>query len=185
MYEQQLGSPGESIYGNTKYGSLGQNDSVPASPATFWVRRLRSLILSYLAAWQPMVFPTATLILRRGSRVADEAVPLLLGRATDWALIPKPTAQHVMFYICIKACGCEGQRASKATFCLSKEKHTRTANRVPMATLRTPFGEFKGKKKNGIVQYLGIKYASLKDQLAIPEMVKEYGNKVIDATEFG
>lgn len=54
-----------------------------------------------------------------------------------------------------------------------------------MATLKTPFGEFNGKKNGGTVQYLGIKYASLKDQLAVPEMVQEYGTEIVDATEFG
>jgi carboxylesterase type B len=68
---------------------------------------------------------------------------------------------------------------------LRKSELIRTANLVLMATLKAPFGEFRGKKKHGCTQYLGIKYASLKDQLAIPEMVKKYGSEVIDATEFG
>lgn len=51
--------------------------------------------------------------------------------------------------------------------------------------LKTHYGEFKGKTGAGVVQYLGIKYASLRNQLSVPEMVESYGNEVIDATKFG
>lgn len=51
--------------------------------------------------------------------------------------------------------------------------------------LKTRFGEFRGKNGNGVVQYLGIKYAALKDQLSIPEMIDSYGSDVVDATVFG
>jgi carboxylesterase type B len=54
-----------------------------------------------------------------------------------------------------------------------------------MATLTTPLGEFKGRKEKGCIQYLGIKYANLKDQMAPPEMIAEYGSGIIDATQFG
>lgn len=52
-------------------------------------------------------------------------------------------------------------------------------------TLKTSFGVFRGKNGDGVVQYLGIKYASLKNQLAVSEMVKDYGAEVVDATNFG
>lgn len=53
-----------------------------------------------------------------------------------------------------------------------------------MATLSTPFGSFKGKHADGVVQFLGIPYATLKDQLSLPEMVTSY-DSMIDATEYG
>ncbi|KAF2444556.1 carboxylesterase [Karstenula rhodostoma CBS 690.94] len=53
-----------------------------------------------------------------------------------------------------------------------------------MATLTTPFGSFKGKYADGVVQYLGIPYATLKNQLSAPEMVFSY-KSVVDATEYG
>ncbi|ORY15879.1 carboxylesteras-like protein [Clohesyomyces aquaticus] len=52
-------------------------------------------------------------------------------------------------------------------------------------TLKTDFGEFRGKNGSGVVQYLGIKYASLKDRLAVPEIVESYGEETVDATEYG
>ncbi|KAF2641577.1 para-nitrobenzyl esterase [Massarina eburnea CBS 473.64] len=54
-----------------------------------------------------------------------------------------------------------------------------------MTILKTPLGTFLGKPKDGVVQYLGIKYASLKDQLSAPELVTSYGTEVIDATSYG
>ncbi|KAF2176408.1 alpha/beta-hydrolase [Zopfia rhizophila CBS 207.26] len=48
---------------------------------------------------------------------------------------------------------------------------------------KTDFGEFRGKKGDGVVQYLGIKYGNLKDRLAVPEMVESYESEIIDATE--
>lgn len=54
-----------------------------------------------------------------------------------------------------------------------------------MTSLKTPFGEFKGKNGDGVVQYLGVKYASLKDQLSVPEMITEYGSETVDAAKFG
>jgi carboxylesterase type B len=53
------------------------------------------------------------------------------------------------------------------------------------ALLKTSFGTFRGKKGDGITQYRGIKYASVKDQLSAPEMVTGYGDQEIDATHFG
>jgi carboxylesterase type B len=51
--------------------------------------------------------------------------------------------------------------------------------------LQTSFGTFKGKKGDGVVQYRGIKYASVRDQLSVPELVTEYGTDVVDATRYG
>ncbi|KAF2121851.1 carboxylesteras-like protein [Lophiotrema nucula] len=53
-----------------------------------------------------------------------------------------------------------------------------------MATLKTKIGVFNGKKGDIVEQYLGIKYASLSDQLAVPEIFSSYGAE-IDATKFG
>jgi carboxylesterase type B len=52
-------------------------------------------------------------------------------------------------------------------------------------TIKTTFGVFRGKKGDAVTQYRGIKYASLKNQLAVPEMVENYGDEVYDATKFG
>ena len=60
-----------------------------------------------------------------------------------------------------------------------------TPQATAMTTLKTNIGEFRGKKGDGVEQYLGIKYASLKDQLAAPEIFSSYGEEVVDATEFG
>lgn len=38
---------------------------------------------------------------------------------------------------------------------------------------------------DGVVQYRGIKYAFLRDQMAVPELVTEYGSEKVDAREFG
>jgi carboxylesterase type B len=51
--------------------------------------------------------------------------------------------------------------------------------------LQTSFGTFKGKKGDGIVQYRGIRYASVPDQLSVPELVTTYGTDVVDATRYG
>lgn len=52
-------------------------------------------------------------------------------------------------------------------------------------TIKTAFGEFKGKKVDAVTQYRGIQYATLRDQLAVPDMMEDYGSEVVDATEFG
>ncbi|EUC48463.1 hypothetical protein COCMIDRAFT_87292 [Bipolaris oryzae ATCC 44560] len=49
----------------------------------------------------------------------------------------------------------------------------------------TPFGSFKGWREDGVVQYRGIKYAFLRNQMAAPELVTGYGSEMVDATEFG
>lgn len=53
-----------------------------------------------------------------------------------------------------------------------------------MASLTTPLGSFNGKRAGGVVQYLGIPYATLKNQLSCPEMITSYKG-VVDATEYG
>jgi carboxylesterase type B len=53
------------------------------------------------------------------------------------------------------------------------------------AVLKTKIGSFEGKKGDGVMQYLGIQYARLGDQLAAPELVQDYGNEVVDATRYG
>jgi carboxylesterase type B len=53
-----------------------------------------------------------------------------------------------------------------------------------MKTLTTPFGIFKGKHVDAVVQYLGIPYATLENQLSVPEMVTSY-KSVVDAMQYG
>ncbi|KAF2707445.1 hypothetical protein K504DRAFT_458888 [Pleomassaria siparia CBS 279.74] len=52
-------------------------------------------------------------------------------------------------------------------------------------SLKTRFGEFIGRKGDGVTLYRGIKYASLRDQLSVPGMMVDYGKEVVDGTEFG
>lgn len=51
--------------------------------------------------------------------------------------------------------------------------------------LKRPLDTFRGNNGEGVVQFRGIKYATSKDQLCVPEMVREYTDRVIDATRFG
>ncbi|KAJ4296317.1 hypothetical protein N0V90_006362 [Kalmusia sp. IMI 367209] len=46
-------------------------------------------------------------------------------------------------------------------------------------------GDVKGNAKDGVVQFLGLKYASLEDRFASPSLVTEYGSGVIDASKYG
>ena len=54
------------------------------------------------------------------------------------------------------------------------------------ATLKhQDLGELEGKTVDGAVQFLGLKYASIKDRLAAPELVENYGAGATDASKFG
>ena len=54
-----------------------------------------------------------------------------------------------------------------------------------MATMQHPvLGEVTGNEKGGVTQYLGIKYASLKERFAAPELMEKYEDGV-DATRYG
>lgn len=53
------------------------------------------------------------------------------------------------------------------------------------AILKTALGDFRGKKGDGVTQYLGIKYANVKDQLAAPEPFAGYGEGVVNASRYG
>ena len=54
------------------------------------------------------------------------------------------------------------------------------------ATLKhTQLGELKGNSVDGTVQFLGLKYASLKNRLATAEIVNSYGSGITDATKYG
>jgi hypothetical protein len=53
-----------------------------------------------------------------------------------------------------------------------------------VTAVRTSFGTFQS-RQGEVIQFRGIKYASLKDQLSVPEMVTTYGSDIIDATSFG
>ncbi|PVI06942.1 carboxylesteras-like protein [Periconia macrospinosa] len=55
-----------------------------------------------------------------------------------------------------------------------------------MKVLKTQLGDIKGNVGDQVVQYLGLKYAHLKDQLSAPELVdSNYSTDVVDATEYG
>ena len=55
-----------------------------------------------------------------------------------------------------------------------------------MATLEHPtIGKIQGKSGNGVTQYLGLKYATLKDRFAEAELIKYSANETINATKFG
>jgi hypothetical protein len=49
----------------------------------------------------------------------------------------------------------------------------------------TSLGEIRGKTVDGVVNYLGIKYASLRDRLAEAELVERRDGDVLDATKDG
>ncbi|KAF2442415.1 alpha/beta-hydrolase [Karstenula rhodostoma CBS 690.94] len=46
-------------------------------------------------------------------------------------------------------------------------------------------GEVKGNSNDGVVQFLGLKYASLENRFAAPSLVTDYGSGHTDATKFG
>jgi carboxylesterase type B len=47
-----------------------------------------------------------------------------------------------------------------------------------------PLGDLKGNSVDGAVQFLGLKYASLKNRFAPAELIESYGGGA-DATKFG
>lgn len=50
----------------------------------------------------------------------------------------------------------------------------------------TALGEIRGKAADGVVQYLGIKYATLRNRLADAELVERRDDgEVLDATKYG
>jgi len=46
-------------------------------------------------------------------------------------------------------------------------------------------GALHGKAGDGVVQYLGVKYASLKNKFSPPELCGKYEGGAIDATKLG
>lgn len=53
-------------------------------------------------------------------------------------------------------------------------------------TIQHPdLGEVNGQTAEGVVQFLGLQYASLKDRFASPELRTDYTSKTVDATKFG
>lgn len=46
-------------------------------------------------------------------------------------------------------------------------------------------GQIRGKTVNGVTNYLGIKYATLRDRLADAELVERREGDVLDATNDG
>ncbi|KAF2847588.1 carboxylesteras-like protein [Plenodomus tracheiphilus IPT5] len=54
------------------------------------------------------------------------------------------------------------------------------------ATLKhSSLGEIRGNSVDGVVQFKGLKYATLKNRLASAELVEGYGTQATDATKFG
>lgn len=49
----------------------------------------------------------------------------------------------------------------------------------------THLGEIRGKTTNGVTQFLGIKYATLKNRLADAELVERRDGGVLDALKDG
>jgi hypothetical protein len=67
--------------------------------------------------------------------------------------------------------------------CLST---TKTLQRAMSTSLHhTKLGELKGNIADGNAQFLGLKYATLKDRLATAELIDNYGTRLTDATKFG
>ena len=57
---------------------------------------------------------------------------------------------------------------------------------MPAQIKHQKLGEIQGREGDGVVQFLGIKYATLKDRFAGSELVDYSGTeKVIDATNLG
>jgi hypothetical protein len=46
-------------------------------------------------------------------------------------------------------------------------------------------GSIEGNVVDGTAQFLGLKYASLKDRLAPAELISSYGSEPTDATKYG
>ena len=67
-----------------------------------------------------------------------------------------------------------------------REKQENKASSMSAQIKHQTLGEIQGRQGNGVVQFLGIKYASLKDKFAGSELV-EYGETqgVIDGTQLG
>lgn len=46
-------------------------------------------------------------------------------------------------------------------------------------------GELKGNVVDGTAQFLGLKYASLENRFAAPQLVTTYGSGAVDASKYG
>lgn len=46
-------------------------------------------------------------------------------------------------------------------------------------------GDIRGKSHDGVVQYLGLKYATLKNRLADAQLVEKRDGDILDATKDG
>lgn len=97
--------------------------------------------------------------------------------------IPIGTSRNLRFPIIINLPRSYSESAFH--FCRYYQSTSPLGNHKMTTTLKSSIGEFKGIKGDGVTQYLGIKYANLKDQLAVPELVKHYSSDIVDATKFG
>ncbi|VUC36291.1 unnamed protein product [Clonostachys rosea] len=56
---------------------------------------------------------------------------------------------------------------------------------LPQPLRHPAIGEVQGKYNKGVIQYLGLKYASLEDRFAEPKVLEYSGNEKIDGTRHG
>lgn len=63
--------------------------------------------------------------------------------------------------------------------------HPPTVSSMATTLQHAELGEIRGNTVDGVVQFLGLKYATLKDRLASPELLDSYGPGPTDATKFG
>lgn len=56
---------------------------------------------------------------------------------------------------------------------------------MPYSFKHPKLGQIQGNSKNDVVQFLGIKYASIKDRFAPSEVFDHSGTGVIEATKPG
>lgn len=55
-----------------------------------------------------------------------------------------------------------------------------------MAILKTSkLGDIRGREVDGVIQYLGIQYATLKNRFADAELIEDRAGGVLDATKDG
>jgi hypothetical protein len=53
------------------------------------------------------------------------------------------------------------------------------------ALQHSELGELKGNLVDGAAQFLGLKYATLKNRLATADLISNYGQGTTDATKYG
>lgn len=56
---------------------------------------------------------------------------------------------------------------------------------MPITHQHKDLGEVRGDNHDGVVHFLGVKYASLENRFAAPSLVTDYSSGKIDATKYG